>query len=80
MKKDKISKMPDYHLEQLKQLSDLIKEYRRSNGLSRKEFARQSNLNAMTVYRIESGCYDCKLSTILRILDAHCLLLNEVIS
>jgi predicted transcriptional regulator len=78
MKKDNIKLLPDHHVDQLKEKGTLLHEYRLSTGLSRKDFAYKNQLNAMTLYRIESGSFDCKLSTLMRILDAHYLILPEL--
>jgi transcriptional regulator with XRE-family HTH domain len=78
MNKQNTNKLQDHHIEQLKEIGALILEYRRSTGLSRKEFATKNQLNPMTLYRIESGKYDYKLSTLMDILDAHFLILPEL--
>jgi transcriptional regulator with XRE-family HTH domain len=64
--------------DRFKAVGDRIKELRVKAGYSSHEqFAYDNSLQAKQVWRLESGKFDIKLSTLLRLLNIHGITLEE---
>ncbi len=64
--------------QRLKAIGERIKELRIQAGYtSHEDFANAYNIQPKQIWRLESGKYDLKVSTLLRLLDIHKITLGD---